>query len=416
MRLCNLDRGRIARDIDRLSQFTDAAQPGHTRISFSDQDRQAREHVAGLMRREAGLSVRIDPAGNLMGRRAGNGPKPAIVIGSHLDTVRGGGRFDGIAGVVAGLEIARRLEELNIRTKHPLEVVVFTAEEPSPFGISCVGSRAMAGDLPGDLLVSLRDPEGRALGQALTDLGGDPDRIAHSKRAPGDILAFLELHIEQGPLLFTEGIPVGVVTGVVGIYRGSVVVHGRADHAGTTPMEVRADALSAAAEAILAFEEVCRDLKGLVGTIGTAQVSPGAPNVVPGEVRLGAEIRSLEETACLEAASRFEQSLKAIEVRRPVKVDFQMTVSSNPVFFNADIVDLIGSVCHDLDIPHIQLPSGAGHDAGHLAKVAPTGMVFVPSKDGRSHCPEEWSETEHLGLGAEVLCGVVAALDQENRA
>jgi N-carbamoyl-L-amino-acid hydrolase len=214
--------------------------------------------------------------------------------------------------------------------------------------------------------------------------------------------------------LFAQGIPVGVVTGIVGIHRGSVVVLGRADHAGTTPMEVRADALSAGAEAILAFEEVCLDLQGLVGTIGTVQVSPGAPNVVPGEVRLGVEIRSLEETACQEAVSRFEESLKAIEVQRQVRIDLEMRVSSHPVFFNPDMVDLIGRVCSDLGIPHMQLPSGAGHDAGHLAKIAPTGMVFVPSKDGRSHCPEEWTETEHLYLGAEVLCGAVIALDQEN--
>jgi N-carbamoyl-L-amino-acid hydrolase len=404
---------RICRDITTISKFATPDEPGSTRISFSEEYRQARNHVALLMENEAKLNVRIDPAGNLIGRREGKRQKPAILVGSHLDTVQGGGKFDGVSGVISGIEIARRFEEKRVNTIHPLEIVVFLAEEPSPFGISTVGSRGMAGVLKKELLTSLKDNKGRTLGMAIREMGGEPAKIAKASRYSDDVLAYLELHIEQGPILFSRGIPIGVVTGIVGITRGKIEIIGRADHSGTTPMDVRKDALAAASEVVLALEKVCTRVRGVVGTIGRVEVFPNSLNVIPGTVILGMEIRSLSEGDLNQTVSLFEIELDQIRDKRGIIANFETEVSSKPVIFNSRIVDRISRICEQLNISHLEMPSWAGHDASHLARIAPTGMIFIPTKDGRSHCPDEWSEFEHICLGTEVLAWIVAEIDRE---
>jgi N-carbamoyl-L-amino-acid hydrolase len=365
------------------------------------------------MRHEAGLSLRTDAVGNLIGKRGGEREKPAILVGSHIDTVRGGGMFDGVAGVIAGIEVARRFEERGIRTAHPLEVIVFLAEEPSPFGISTVGSRGMAGKLPGELLTSLKDAEGRTLGAAIRDMGGDPERIPEAKSSPHDALAYLELHIEQGPQLFSTGIPIGVVTGIVGISRGRIEVVGRNDHSGTTPMDVRKDALAAASEIVLALESTCMKLDGVVGTIGRVDVYPNSLNVIPGVVNLGMEVRSLGEPISKQAISLFKEELEGIGGKRGIEINFKTEISSKPVMFDSKMVDRINRACDSLNIPHVEMSSGAGHDANHIAEVTSAGMVFVPSKNGRSHCPEEFSTIEDICLGTEVIAGTITRIDTE---
>ncbi len=406
------DLNRIRRDISKMSEFVSPEEPGWTRISFSNEDRLARTHIVQLME-EANLSVRIDAAGNVIGRREGKNPGPAILAGSHIDTVRGGGRFDGISGVVAGIEVARRLEEERMQLLHSLEVVVFIAEEPSPFGISTIGSRAMAGKLSEDVLVNLRDGQGRTLGGAIESMGGNPAKIGDAKRSSGDILASLELHIEQGPVLRSRGIPIGVVSGIVGISRGDIEVVGRMDHAGTMPMEVRKDALAAGAEVVLALEKVCRQLRGVVGTIGKVEVFPNALNVVPGRVHFGMEARSLNEAHLHETASLFKKEVDRIIRDRGVDIRLEIAITSKPVLFPTGMVRGIGRVCDSLGLSYLEMPSGAGHDMNHLAEVAPAGMIFVPSKDGRSHCPEEWTDFEEVTLGAEVLARTIFSLDEE---
>ncbi len=406
------DLNRIRRDITKMSEFVSTEEPGWTRISFSNEDRRARAHVVQLME-EANLSVRIDAAGNIIGRREGRGPGPAILVGSHIDTVRGGGRFDGVSGVVAGIEVARRLEEERIQTLHPFEVIVFIAEEPSPFGISTIGSRAMAGKLAADVLVNLRDGQGRTLGEAIESMGGNPAKIGEAKRSSDDILASLELHIEQGPVLRSRRIPIGVVTGIVGISRGDIEVLGRMDHAGTMPMEIRKDALAAGAEVVLALEKACRELKGVVGTIGKVEVFPNSLNVVPGKVHFGMEARSLSEALLHETASLFKKEVDQIIRNRGVEIHVEIAISSKPVLFPTGMVRRIGRVCDSLGLSYLEMPSGAGHDMNHLAEVAPAGMIFVPSKDGRSHCPEEWTDFEEVTLGAEVLACTIFSLDEE---
>ena len=404
---------RVRRDVTRLSEFVSSEEQGYTRISFSEEDRQAREYLSRLMRDEAELSVRIDAAGNLIGRREGTMQKPAIMVGSHIDTVRGGGRLDGVSGVIAGIEVVRRLKEEGIDAIRPFEVVIFLAEEPSPFGISTIGSRAMAGRLTPDLLSSLRDDQGRTLGSAIDEMGGNSAGINEARRSPEDTFVFLELHIEQGPLLFSQGIPVGVVTGIVGISRGKIEVIGRNDHAGTPPMRERKDALVAGSELVLAFEKVCASMDGVVGTIGRVEVSPNFPNVVPGKMTLGLEARSLSEDLLNEITFLFGKELDEIRERRGIRIHFEMGISSRPVIFRPDLTQRIKQVCERLGVACAELPSGAGHDASHLAEIVPTGMIFVPSKDGRSHCPEEWTEFKDICLGIEVLASTITSLDEE---
>jgi N-carbamoyl-L-amino-acid hydrolase len=407
------DIERVRRDILRMSEFVSSEEPGYTRISFSKEDREARAYVAHLMKKEADLSVRIDAAGNLIGTRRGETQKPVVLVGSHIDTVRGGGRFDGVSGVIAAIEIARRFEEEEIPMIHPLEVIVFLAEEPSPFGISTVGSRAMTGKLSEDLLSSLKDSQGRTLGGAIEGMGGNPSRIGEAERSPAEVLAFLELHIEQGPILYSRRIPIGAVTGIVGILRGRIEVVGRMDHAGTIPMEARKDGLVAGSEAVLALEKVCRELEGVVGTIGKIEVFPNSLNVIPGRVNLGMEVRSLNEGLLHKTERLFRKELDRVVEKRGVEIHFDSAISSKPVLFHPRLVEQVARVCGSLGISYLEMPSGAGHDANHLAEVVPTGMIFVPSKDGRSHCPEEWTDFEQVCLGAEVLANMVTSLDKE---
>jgi len=404
---------RIERDILALAHLTSSKEVGYTRLSFTEEDRKARDYVARLMKDEARLSVRIDPVGNLIGRRQGRREGPSLLLGSHLDTVRGGGRFDGVSGVVAAIEVVRRFTEKGVENVHPIEIVAFLAEEPSSFGLSTIGSRGMAGKLTPERIESLRDETGRTLGEAIREAGGDPSRLDEARRSSADVLSYLELHIEQGPCLDSQQIPIGVVTGIAGIVRGKTEVIGRSDHSGTTPMDARKDALAAGAEAVLSLERVCRKWAGVVGTVGSIDLFPNATNVVPGRMTLYWEVRSLREDLLALAVSSYEKELRRIREERGVEILFESAMSSDPIAFDAALVERIAGVCERLGIPHIQLASGAGHDASHVATIAPTAMIFIPSKDGRSHCPEEWTDIEHIGLGTEVLACTTMELDRD---
>ena len=399
----------------KFAEFVDPEEEGFTRISFSDQNLNAIEHMTVLMETEADLSVYIDAAGNLIGGREGRRPDaPSIMIGSHLDTVRAGGRFDGVAGVVAGLEVARILKEMDIMLEHPLEIVAFLAEEPSPFGLSTVGSRAMTGKLSPQIINSLKDDQGRTLPQAIRQMGGNPSNLQQAKRSPTDILAFIELHIEQGPSLEERNIPIGIVTGIVEIARGDIKVVGRNDHAGTTPMEIRHDALAATSELVLALEATCKASAGIVGTIGKMDVFPNALNVIPGLVNIGMELRSLDEEIIKDAIKKFKLKLENIQHSRGIEITCDTWTSSQKVIFDEALVTLASAICDKLGIPHLLLPSGAGHDAGHLARITPAGMIFVPSKGGRSHCPEEWTDFDHIVRGVELLGSLVGEIDKRD--
>jgi N-carbamoyl-L-amino-acid hydrolase len=407
------DPDRIWQDLTTLSSFRDPDSEGWTRRSFTPAYRAGRNYLRRRMK-EAGLTVSQDAAANLIGRRPGRDRRlPPIWIGSHTDTVQGGGRFDGTSGVVAALEIARLLKENRHELAHALEVFDYTAEEPTDFGISTVGSKALAGNLSAEML-ALRDESGRTLAEALGEYGGDPGKISRTARRRGAVAACLELHIEQGPVLETAGNILGAVSGIVGVRRFRVEVEGRADHAGTAPMSLRHDALAGAAEMILALETIaagCGEPEPCVGTVGRIRISPNAANVVAGAAELNAEIRTLNGQLLEELSSRFLSACRRTAARRDLSVQLSTLSHTDPVQIKPEILALVRQACEEVTELTQEITSGAGHDSNQLACFAPVGMIFVPSREGRSHCPGEYTDPRSLALGTEALLAAVLAVD-----
>jgi N-carbamoyl-L-amino-acid hydrolase len=404
---------RLAEELQTLAALRDPSRPGFTRRPFTKWYEQARQWMAQRFQ-QAGLEVKIDAVGNVVGRRPGRERLPAIVLGSHIDTVDGGGRFDGMIGVLGALEAARCLQQSQTALAHPVEVVSFFAEEPTDFGVSAVGSRAMAGVLD-DHLLEQKDSSGLTLGEALLRSGYDPKNLAKVRRSPEDISVYLELHIEQGPQLERIDKPIGLVSAITGFRRYRFIWSGRPDHAGTMPMNLRKDALAGACECILDIEARCRREAStpLVGTVGKISVSPNAVNVVTDRVDFIADIRSPSSTklqlVCSEAAAR----AKAIAQQRGLEVEVVPITAELPIEVSALIRGEAAGAIADLGIEPVELVSMAGHDANQLARMVPVGMMFVRTKDGRSHCPEEESRIEDIRLGAEALLGWIKRLDRK---
>ncbi len=403
---------RLAADVEALARLTRPDRP-YTRRAFSDEDRAARAWLAARMV-EAGLEVRTDAAANVIGRRAGATAAPPLAVGSHLDTVQEGGRFDGIAGVLAGLEVARCLQAAGRRLAHPLEVIDFTCEEPSEFGLSTIGSRAMSGRLDAATAARLRDGGGRTLAEALAAVGGRPERLEEARRPAGSLARYLELHIEQSASLDRAGIPVGVVTAIAAPSRFRVGVRGRQDHAGGTPMGMRRDALAGAAELVLAVERIAAEVgRAMVGTVGALDVRPNMVNVVPGEVTLLADFRGIEPAAIAETLARFEAAAAEVATRRRLAVELAPIVREEPLPIPPEMVEHAAAAAEAVGVSYRRLTSGASHDANHIARLCPVGLLFVACRDGRSHCPEEWAEPAHLAAGARVLLETLLRLDAE---
>ncbi len=398
----------IETDLDALAQITDPERPW-TRRAFSPRFDEGRDYLRRRFLSE-GLNVSTDAGGNLIGRREGTEPQAGtIMLGSHSDTVPDGGRFDGVAGVVVALEVARILSRRGVALRHNLAVVDFLAEEVSIFGVSCIGSRAMAGVLPQDWLRRISD--GRDLATAIRDVGGKPESL----EAPlaDDLKAFLELHIEQGPVLEREKIALGVVTTIVGINRVEIEVMGRPDHAGTTPMGLRADALVAAARIVSEIERYATELSGGPGhftaTVGEFEISPNAANVVPGRVRMLVDIRA--ERA--EDKEAFVSWLTGLDADGENTIEARL-ISANPgVQMDDGLQEMLAKAADGLDTPYRKMVSGAGHDAAFMTRLCPSAMLFVPCRDGRSHCPEEWADAADLALAAEVLANTIMELDRK---
>lgn len=404
---------RMMSDIEHLSIFVDPTKPGWTRRPFTKQYADGRRWLTEKME-EAGLSVSLDAASNLIGSLPGNDPDLApIMIGSHTDTVTGGGRFDGIIGVLAGIEIARLLQQTGTKLRHPLQIVDFTAEEPSEFGISTIGSRGMVGKLP-EAMLELRDDTGLKLSDAINQQGGNVERLMSEARQLGDVALYLELHIEQGPVLEQSGHQLGAVLGIVGIHRYRVTLKGAPNHAGTTPMTLRNDALAGFCEIGLAFERHCNDHASVaVGTIGKVTNEPNASNVVPGLVRFELEIRSLDRTVADAVYAAFAAETIQIAARRGLRLSLELLSKSDSVIVKKSVLGGVLAACASV-APAIHLASGAGHDANQLARIAPIGMIFVPSKDGRSHCPEEWTDEDDIASGTQALAAALLYFDKED--
>jgi N-carbamoyl-L-amino-acid hydrolase len=402
---------RLGADLRALERFTRPGRP-YTRRAFSDEDRAARTWLATRMG-EAGLAVSVDAAGNQIGRRPGTRPGSVLMVGSHLDTVEAGGRFDGIAGVLAGLDAARCLDAAGHRLTHSLEVVNFTCEEPSDFGLSTIGSRAMSGKLDAATAARLRDRQERTLAEAIDSVGGRGTGLDAARRAPGSVARYLELHIEQAVSLDRAGVPLGIVTAIAAPSRYRVAVRGRQDHAGGTPMTDRRDALAAAAELVLLVERVAREVgRGMVGTVGTIEARPNMINIVPGEADLLVDFRGIDPAAIAETLARFETGAEGVAARRGVAIEWTPLMRETPLTVAAEMVEVAEAAARAVGVPWRRLTSGASHDANHMAGLCPIGLLFIPCRAGRSHCPEEWAEVEHLATGTRVLLELVLRLDR----
>lgn len=402
--------GRIGGDIDALATLTEPGQPW-TRRAFTPMFLKGRAWLEQAMQK-AGAVTAIDAAGNLVGTIPGRRPAlGTIMLGSHSDTVPGGGRYDGIAGVVAAMEVARALADQGIELDHTLQLVDFLAEEVSIFGVSCIGSRGMSGTRPPEWLE--RQSQGIFLRDGIAQVGGDVDQEARRS----DIKAFLELHIEQGPVLEAQDLDVGVVTAIAGITRIEIVVEGRADHAGTTPMHLRKDALNTAALITLKVEELARALASgdahFAATVGEFDMTPNAGNVVPSRVRMLIDAR---------AERRDDMERFLIELRHGVDMISELTgvlvaqlkvVSDNaPTPGDEMLLDMLDDACERVGATHRRMASGAGHDTAWMARITKAAMIFVPCRGGRSHTPDESTTAEEIALGAAVLLDAVIAIDK----
>jgi len=409
-----LDADRLWSDIMALAGITDPARP-YTRRSFTALFLEGRNLIARRFA-EAGLTTRIDTAGNLIGRIEGRKPELGVIaVGSHSDTVPSGGRFDGIAGVATGLEIARALRDSGTRLDHTLEVIDFLAEEPSEYGLSCVGSRGMTGSLDGKML-DLVEPGGEKLRDALQRVGGDPDRLGQARRS--DIRAFLELHIEQGIVLEAQSLDIGVVTSIVGIRRIEISFEGEADHAGTTPLHLRHDALVAAASTVASVRRIAEELDRegsdyFVATVGILAVEPSASNIVPGRCRLVIDARTTNPALTTRFVAAVDHESEAAATAARVRRSAFATLSDGPpVACDLDLQASFRKAARNLGLAQTDLPSGAGHDAAFMSRICRSAMVFVPCRAGKSHAPEEWADRDAVAAGAAVILQAVKTLDR----
>ncbi len=410
------DGSRVAADLEALAGLTDDGEPGWTRQVFSEPYREGRGHIRDLMR-SAGLDAHIDAAGNVIGRLAGRTPALSpLMSGSHTDTVRGGGRFDGMVGVVGAIEVARMLRENDLQLERDFLVVDFLGEEPNQFGISCVGSRAISGQLTPEHLDRSDGVGGQRLGEAMAAFGLDPTAALASTWAPASLHAYLELHVEQGPVLERSGNTIGVVTAIAGIERLLARFDGRADHAGTMPMSQRHDALIAAAEAILTIErEACGAPVHGVSTTGRIESSPGSFNIVPDHAKIWAEMRSVDPVWLSGARGRVAERIAQEAAARGVEVMLEWLTDQPPVPTAPSLQDSIAVSAEQLGHSWEAVPSGAGHDAAHMAHLGPMGMLFVPSVGGRSHVPEEFTDAGDIAAGIDVLAATLVRLDTTPR-
>jgi N-carbamoyl-L-amino-acid hydrolase len=381
---------------------------GSDRVAYSSYNKDALTYISELMR-ASGLTPETDVAGNLVGRKGGKvaGLAP-IITGSHIDTVPNGGHYDGVVGAMSAIEVARAMDESGFEMNHPLEVIIWSNEEGGK-----TGSRSFGGTVgPEEMtLPSLGD---KTLGDGIAYIGGDSNRLPENRQRPGDVAALIELHVEQGAILDTERISIGIVEGIVGIRRWNITVHGFANHAGTTPMNQRQDAMVAAAKLASAIHDTITELPGQqVGTVGRIQAFPGAPNVIPGKVVMSLEIRDLQMDKIDGLIERIKFAAADIAMKTNTTISFEQFYESPAAITDGRIKATVASAADTLGLTSMHIPSGAGHDAQSLRGIAPLGMIFVPSIAGVSHAPTEFTSEQDITNGANVLLLAIVDLDKQ---
>lgn len=395
---------RFQRDFCAIAQFGILDNGGVSRLAFTKEDQDARNYLIQQMR-AAGLEVSVDAFGNIRGRRAGREDHlPAVMMGSHLDTVPQGGHYDGVIGVLAGLEVIRTFNDQQITTRHPIELINFAAEESSRFGLATLGSKGLTGQLSCEQARQITDAEGNILFDVLTKAGYPIENAQQSIIDRHDVAAFFELHIEQGPVLENEALDIGLVTAIAAPSRFRLTITGRSDHSGNTPMAMRQDALVPAAEIVLAVEQLAnQSSSSAVATVGVLEVEPNAMNVIPGQVTMAIDLRDTDMAQKDQLVQQLQQTMDDIAARRNVGIDCQQLCHDQPVQLDRPLRTTLEQIARQCKLSCKQMPSGAGHDAMHLARIAPTALIFVPSIDGLSHNVNEKSSLDAILKGAEVL-------------
>ncbi len=405
------DPARLWSTLESMAALTEDG-PGVSRLAYTPYERRAHDLFAEWMG-DVGCTVEVDAAGNTIATRPGRESGPAVGTGSHLDSVYHGGRFDGIAGAMAAVEVARMLSEATTETVLPLRFVAFAGEEGARFGQACIGSKLAAGLSSRDELDVRRDRDGVLLADAMRAVGLDPDLAASTPWRPADWSAFVELHVEQGSVLESTELDVGVVDLISGSTRIELVVTGQPSHTGGTPMRGRADALAAAAEAVLVAEQVALDPRhrGTRATVGRLTVEPGSITTIPGQVTFSLDVRDVDADRQRQAAADIVTRMRAGCLRRGTRLAARLLADTSPVVLPGWVRDEVTATAQELGLRYRVLTSGASHDAQMINRVTPTAMIFVPSTRGLSHVPEEWTEPEKLAVGTDLLCAALLRLD-----
>ena len=404
------DAARIGDHLKELSTIGADPAGGFSRLVYTKPEREAHAAFRRWLE-EYGLKTSTDAVGNSFGRLSGSEEGlPALMSGSHLDTVYQGGNFDGMVGVVAAVEIARILSETG-GLRHPVGIVAFTGEEGARFGAPCIGSRLLTGSFSEDTLKHLTDRDGVSAWDAAKKVGLHPEDAASAKWDPADVACFVEVHIEQGRVLETRDRNLGVVHTIGGSTRVELTFDGRADHSGATPMWLRRDAMVAAAEFITAVERRAQRHATTVATVGTVRVQPGSLTTVPGRVVLGLDVRDIDSERQRELTETLLDDALRIATGREIAVTARQLSDQSPIVLHGTVQNVLATAATNLNLPFISMPSGASHDSGHIAKQVPTGMVFIPCRDGISHAPEEHAIPEDVARAVDVVVDAFRAID-----
>ena len=405
------DPRRIARFLREIGEIGVDPRGGWWRPAFGPEEREAHA-VFGRWATDLGLKLSCDAIGNTYAELSGDDPGPALLVGSHLDTVPQGGNFDGVAGVAAALEVARLLAESG-GSRRPCRAVVFSGEEGARFGAPCIGSRVAAGAFTAETLNSLTDREGKSAAGCAEEVGLRPADAAEAVWPRGSVATFLELHIEQGRVLETRGTTLGVVDAIAGSTRLELTLSGNADHSGATPMPLRHDALAGASEFVIEAERRAATYRTAVATVGNLEVEPGSFTTVPGTARVSLDVRDIDSERQRELAEELIDEAARIAARRGLEISAVLVSDQSPVVLHKPVREQLARAATRSEASFCVLTSGATHDTAHVAKVAPAGLVFVPSRAGRSHAPEEWSSVDDIARGAEVMAAALRALDEQ---
>ena len=408
-----IQRERLVKDFEAMAQLT-APGEGINRLAFTDADWAGRQYIIDRMT-DAGLSVEIDDFGNVIGYKIGKKPDlPAVMVGSHTDSVPNGGNYDGVVGVLSAIEVIRSMIDDGYEHDHTIAVVSFMCEESGRFGNATLGSKAMRGELTLQDLHHLVDKQGISLYEALKGRNLNPDGI-ETMAYKRPVKSFTEIHIEQGKVLEHEQKTIGIVTGIAAPERFYVTIRGNADHSGATPMNLRHDALCGASKIILGIEEIAsmQEEPPVVGTVGVVEVTPGAMNVIPGAVKLGVDIRSISKVARNSVVTLVKEFIDITAEKRGLSYTIETIAQDHPVEMHPAMIREIEEAVKSVGVEYMTIPSGAGHDAMHWAEAVPTVMIFIPCRDGISHNPAEFAEMDDIVTGAAVLDKVLRKLSLE---